>query len=161
MRKGNKWGKIRCISSYLGTADLCRGLPFHSFFNTWGSLASELNMHKANQFILSFPYGSQKEQDIPLYSSTVGSLPLFRGFFWFFFFLFFLSLLWQGGKCFWRVLYLSWAGLLVPWQRTSPVERGQDTWGQGQCTCCTHGRVPSGILDPERVGALTTASFPR
>lgn len=51
------------------------------FFNTWGSLASELNMHKANQFILSFPYGSQKEQDIPLYSSTVGSLPLFLFFF--------------------------------------------------------------------------------
>lgn len=38
-------------------------------------------MHKANQFILSFPYGSQKEQDIPLYSSTVGSLPLFLFFF--------------------------------------------------------------------------------
>lgn len=68
---------MRCISSSLGTADLCQDLPFHRFFYTWGCLASELKIHKANQFILSFPYGSQKEQDIPLYCSTVGSLPSF------------------------------------------------------------------------------------
>lgn len=102
MRKGNKWGKMRCISASLGTADLCQDLPFHSFFYTWDCLASELKIHKANQFILSFSYGSQKEQDIPLYCSTVGSLPSFL-----FFPPFFLSLLCQSGMCFWRVLYLS------------------------------------------------------
>lgn len=54
------------------------GSPILQICYTWGCLTSELKTHKENQFILSFPHGSQKEQDIPLHHSTIGSLSLFH-----------------------------------------------------------------------------------
>lgn len=47
---------------------------------TWTCLTSELKIHKANKFILSFPHGSWKGQDTPLHCSTTGSEPFIISF---------------------------------------------------------------------------------